>query len=230
MIDPYKVLGVSPDASSEEIKKAYRKLAKEYHPDLHPNDKEAAKKMDEINQAYDLLKNPEAYKAQQQRQANTNQYGSYSSGSYANFEDIFASFFSGGRTIDTSIHVQAGDPDGLVNAINLINSGRYQEALNSLNTLTSVYRGARFFHASALAHHGLGDDISACEDLKQAINMDPNNAAYQVLLRAYQNNGYYRHATVKKVSLGGLIWKAILIFLGIRLVLMLLSGMFAVAA
>ena len=46
--DPYKVLGLSPGASDEEVTKAYRKLAKKYHPDLNPNDKEAAKKMSEM--------------------------------------------------------------------------------------------------------------------------------------------------------------------------------------
>ena len=59
MDDPYKVLGVSPDASDEEIKKAYRRLAKKYHPDRNPDDREAAKKMQEINDAYDRIKNPE---------------------------------------------------------------------------------------------------------------------------------------------------------------------------
>ena len=55
--DPYQVLGVSPGASDEEVTKAYRKLAKKYHPDLNPGDEAAAAKMSEINAAYDQIKN-----------------------------------------------------------------------------------------------------------------------------------------------------------------------------
>lgn len=57
--DPYKVLGLSPDASDEEVKQAYRRLAKQYHPDRNPDDAEAAKKMQQINAAYEQIKNPE---------------------------------------------------------------------------------------------------------------------------------------------------------------------------
>ena len=52
MNDPFAVLGVSPSATEDEIKSAYRKLAKKYHPDLNPGDKAAEQKMREVNEAY----------------------------------------------------------------------------------------------------------------------------------------------------------------------------------
>ena len=57
--DPYKVLGLHPNASDEEVKRAYRQLAKKYHPDLNPGDQEAARKMQEVNAAYEQIKNPD---------------------------------------------------------------------------------------------------------------------------------------------------------------------------
>lgn len=60
--DPYEILGVSQNASADDIKNAYRKLAKKYHPDLNPGNPAAAKKMNEINQAYDRIKNPQSYR------------------------------------------------------------------------------------------------------------------------------------------------------------------------
>ena len=98
--DFYEVLGVSKTASEEEIKKAYRKLAKQYHPDLHPGDKEAEAKFKEVNEAYEILSNGE-------RRAQYDQFGhagvdpNFNPGGFGGFGDvdlgdIFGSFFGGG--------------------------------------------------------------------------------------------------------------------------------------
>ena len=57
-VDYYKVLGVNKTATSKEIKNAYRKLARKYHPDLNPNDKDAKRKFQEINEAQEVLSDP----------------------------------------------------------------------------------------------------------------------------------------------------------------------------
>src|SRR5215216_1510983 len=61
-IDYYKILGVDKNASLEDIKKAYRQLARKHHPDLNPNDKEAHKKFQQINEANEVLSDPEKRK------------------------------------------------------------------------------------------------------------------------------------------------------------------------
>ena len=96
MTDPYKVLGVSPDASDDEIKKAYRELAKKYHPDNYvdnPLSDLAAEKMKEINEAYDTIIN-------NRRNGNTGGYSGSSSGSSSStgFSKVREYIFNGNYT------------------------------------------------------------------------------------------------------------------------------------
>ncbi len=87
--DYYEILGVSRDASDDEIKHAYRKLALKYHPDHNPNNPEAEQKFKEAAEAYDVLRNPE-------RRANYDRFGTADPGmggsSFNSAEDIFAQF------------------------------------------------------------------------------------------------------------------------------------------
>ncbi|MBI5797896.1 molecular chaperone DnaJ [Candidatus Woesearchaeota archaeon] len=96
MADYYSVLGVGKDASKEDIKKAYKTLAKKYHPDLHPNDKEAERKFKEINEAYAALSD-EGKRTNYDRFGNTGEQQGYSQGfgqeGFGDFSDIFNSFF-----------------------------------------------------------------------------------------------------------------------------------------
>jgi curved DNA-binding protein len=109
-IDYYKALGVDKNATQEEIKKAYRKLARKHHPDLNPNDKEAHKKFQQLNEANEVLSDPEkrkkydqygkdwqhaeqfeqARQSQQQRHGNEKFSGDFSEGE---FSDFFSSMF-----------------------------------------------------------------------------------------------------------------------------------------
>jgi curved DNA-binding protein len=123
-VDYYNTLGVPKNASAEDIKKAYRKLARKLHPDLNPNDKEAHRKFQQINEANEVLSDPEKRKkydqygkdwkhAEQFEQARQQQRGhgfgggfggsnfdqyTYSSGDESGFSDFFESLFGGGRS------------------------------------------------------------------------------------------------------------------------------------
>ena len=101
--DYYKILGVEKSASQDEIKNAYRKLAKKYHPDKNPGDKQAEEKFKEINEANEVLSDP-------QKKARYDQIGnSYSSWQQAGgapgsfrWEDLFGGNYSGGQRVEVN--------------------------------------------------------------------------------------------------------------------------------
>ncbi len=116
-IDYYKILGLDKTATPKDIKDAYRKLAKQYHPDLNPNDKEAQRKFQQINEANEVLSDPEkrkkydlygkdwehaeafeqAARQRQQQQASGSQRSRYSgSASEGDFSDFFEAMFGAG--------------------------------------------------------------------------------------------------------------------------------------
>ena len=165
--DPYQVLGVSRDASDEEIKQAYRRLAKKYHPDRNPGDQEAARQMQRVNAAYEQIKNPE--KANTTRSGyGYNPYGAY--GSY-------------GRT-----YRQSNEGDSYQqSAYQYIRFGRYEEALNTLNN--STQRDARWYYLSALANDGLGNHVMALEHIRRAVSMEPTNQEYLNALNIMEQGG-----------------------------------------
>lgn len=180
--DPYKVLGVSPDASDEEIKKAYRRLAKQYHPDRNPGDAEAAKKMQQINDAYDQIKNPE-----KARQSTASQgYGGYGNyGGYGGYGGYGS--YGQGRTYTSADQYRQA-------AYTYIRFGRYQEALRTLSAVQE--RDAQWYYLSALANDGIGNQVTALEHIRRAVSMEPDNAEYLETLSAIENGGatYRRQA------------------------------------
>ncbi|MBE6484915.1 MAG: J domain-containing protein [Actinomycetaceae bacterium] len=112
--DFYKALGVSKTASAEEIKKAYRKLARQYHPDRNPGDRAAEERFKEIGEAYQVLSNEEdrkQYDAIRAFGSGGPRFSAGGSGSTANggFEDIFSSMFGAG----SNVRFSSGDAGGV---------------------------------------------------------------------------------------------------------------------
>lgn len=185
MNDPYSVLGVSPNASDEEVKKAYRDLARKYHPDnYHDNPLAdlAQEKMKEVNEAYDMIT-----KARSQGGSYTGNTDSYSGAN--NYSRAYSGSNSGNNG---SVNNQVR------NAINSGNLGYAEQLLNN----PGVPHDAEwnFLMGSICYRKGWLDE--ARRYYQTAVSMNPNNAEYASALR-YMNSGgnYYKPTNYSRSSM-----------------------------
>ena len=165
MLDPYSVLGVSRDASMDEIKKAYRKLSRKYHPDANinnPNKEQAEEMFKQVQQAYDQI-----VREREQGTSQNSWYGGYQSGGYQTQDD------------QRSMEMRA--------AANYINAGHYREALNVLERMPE--KNGEWYYYHAIASAGAGNTASAMEDARTAMEMEPGNMMYQRLYQQLQSQG-----------------------------------------
>ena len=152
MTNPYDILGVSPDASDEEIKAAYRKLAKKYHPDANPGSEYAAEKMREINAAYD--------KIQDMRSGGSSSGSSYYDPS-ADYGDTYAY-----EAIKN-------------NARNYINANNIIGAISLLQNIPEGYRDAEWHYLMGHIYLRMNNVGRASREFSIAHSMDPENDEYK---------------------------------------------------
>ncbi|MFT3907806.1 MAG: J domain-containing protein [Ferruginibacter sp.] len=172
-IDYYKVLGVEKNADAEQIKKAFRKLARKYHPDVNPNDKEANKKFQQINEANEVLSDPEkrkkydlygkdwehgaqqqAYNAQRQSQGFGGQSYDFS-GDFdeGGFSDFFSSLF-GGRRNQAKFRGQDVNATLDLNLSNVFHTYQQTFAINGKNIRITIPAGVENGQQIKLKGHG----------------------------------------------------------------------------
>lgn len=196
--DPYKVLGLDQDASADDIKKAYRKMAKLYHPDLHPDDPDITEKMNAVNEAYDMLTNPSKYAAKRAQETAQEQDGGV---------EIVAD--RAPATTSKRINrptVLEGDSPEIEQVVSLLNTNQFIDAIQILTDIPSKGRDARWYYLSALANQMLGNGVPATEQIHKACQLDPQNQAYLDLFYQFQDaNQIYSNTAPKGFPFGLLI-------------------------
>jgi len=237
MPDPYKVLGVSPTASDEEIKKAYRKLVKRYHPDMHPGDEACELKMKEVNAAYDAIVNRDRYAASgRSPYGGPAGYGGSGGGAYGGGGGTTSGGYgspTGGGTWQDPFGGGYGWPFGgystqaqspQMSAVrNHLDVRDFAGALDLLEAIPD--HTAQWHYYYAMAARGLGDLDTARDHARRAQSMDPANIEYAMFLESLGVRDT-RTVRMQPLGCGGEFVKWILILLFINLLLDLFMGMF----
>ena len=196
MSDPYSVLGVDKSASDDEIKKAYRRLSRKYHPDANinnPHKDEAEARFKEVQQAYQQIMDE-----RERGYTSGGQGGSYAGGgsgqggsSYGGYGPFggfgpFSGYGGYGQEGNAGSGQENTDPH-LRAAANYIRSGHYQEALNVLDGIRE--RSALWYFLSASANSGVGNNVTALEHAREAVRLEPGNMQYWMLLERMEGGG-----------------------------------------
>lgn len=200
MRNPYQILGVSETASMDEVKKAYRKLSRIYHPDANvnnPNKDQAEAKFKEIQAAYQQIVDEKEHGGSRSSYGPGSSYGqsgSYQQSSqggyqqsYGGFEDFFGGFGFGGYGGQYQNRQQTQESTLMQAAGNYLRNGYYKEALNALGNVPEAERNAKWYFYSAQANSGIRNNITAMEHAQRAVQMEPDNYVYQNLLRNLQS-------------------------------------------
>lgn len=196
MYDPYVVLGVSRNASEEEIKKAYKALSRRYHPDANinnPNKAQAEEKFKEIQNAYQQImkERTSGYGGGYAGSGNGGSSSGYGGQGYGSFGGFgygpFGGFGFGGFGQGQNTGYE--ENNSIRAAGNYIRSGYYKEARTSLDGVDFSERNGRWYYYSAIANSGLGNNVAALEHAKKASAMEPDNMDYRNLVQQFESGG-----------------------------------------
>lgn len=180
--DPYRILGLKPGASDDEIKRAYKEMAKKYHPDLNGNSPEAAEMMKKVNEAYDILinhkNNYSSSSSSSSGYQNGNSYGYSQRGPFEWYTGFGGQGFNFGFD-ENDFARRYGMGPSLNRARALYNMREFGRCLQELSRIPAAERNAEWYFISSLAKRSTGSNAAAREDIETACRMDPSNQEYR---------------------------------------------------